>query len=318
MRSWTIKYMTYVSCFVAHARSLKWLLRPRNGGFKNTTPLFGEKSLAIRLFVLIALWAVSFIPVYPSLVDAWLNNGDNSHGILVPFISSYFIWQKRDRLKLSKISSSYWGILILATSMALYLLGFASRTDVISFAMIVSSLIGLLLFTLGKQVVMHLGFPLLFLFFMVPIPGTILGILSFPLQLLATKISFLFIQTISIPVYQEGNMLYFSQTTLQVAEACSGIRSIVSFGVLSVIFAHVMDKGCWRRIVLLVSAIPLALFTNIIRVTGTGILAHYYGSGVADSFLHEFSGLLVFAFGFALLLLEFIVLGRVGVRAPKN
>lgn len=277
-----------------------------------------KKLVTIRLLILIGLWIVCFIPVYPGLVNSWLNNADNSHGILVPFISLFFIWQKRDELKSARISSSNWGAIVLVISMVLYLLGFASRTNVISCAMIVSSLIGLLLFTLGKQLVTLLVFPLLFLFFMVPIPGTILGILSFPLQLLATKISFLFIQTISIPVLQEGNMLYLSQTTLEVAESCSGIRSIVSFGVLSVIFAYVMDKGRWRRIVLLVSAIPLALFTNIIRVTGTGILAHYYGSGVADGFLHEFSGLIVFAFGFVLLLLEFIVLSRIGVRTTNN
>lgn len=274
--------------------------------------------MTIKVLILIGLWFVSFVPVYPGLVDTWLNDSDNSHGILVPFISLFFIWQKRHELMSVSVSSSNWGAIILAASMSLYLLGFASGTEIISRTMIVFSLIGLLLFNLGKEVFRILAFPLIFLLFMIPVPAAILGLLAFPLQLFATKIAYLFIQAFSIPVHQEGNMLYFAETQLEVAEACSGIRSIVSFTVLSVVLAYMLDKGWSRRIVLLASAIPLALFTNIIRITGTGILAHYYGSTIADSFLHQFSGLLVFAFGFVLLLSEFILWNRVGVQTRKN
>lgn len=277
----------------------------------------GKKSFAIKGLILIGLWIVSFIPVYPSLVDTWLNHGDNSHGILVPFISLYFIWQKRDRVKLAKVSSSNWGAIILVISMTLYLLGFASGTVVLSRFMIVSSLIGLLLFTLGKEVVTVLAFPLLFLFFMIPVPVALQSALAFPLQLSATKISYLFIHALSIPVHQEGNMLYFAETQLEVAEACSGIRSIAAFTVLSVLFAYLLDKGWVRRIVLLASAIPLALCTNIARITGTGILAHFYGSRVASGFLHEFSGIAVFGLGFVLLLCEFIALNKIRVARNK-
>ena len=112
-------------------------------------------------------------------------------------------------------------------------------------------------------------------------------------------------------------MLYFAQTHLEIAEACSGIRSIMSFGMLSFIFAYMMDKIWWKRILLVLSTIPLALFANIVRATGTGILAHFYGSKVALGFLHEFSGLAVFAFGFVLLLLEYMVLNKVRVTSDK-
>lgn len=273
-----------------------------------------KKSFLIKLLILLILWVIIFIPVYPSLVDTWLNDTDNSHGILIPFISIFLIWQKRDELKSARISSSNWGAIILAASMFLYLLGFASGITVVSRCMIVFSLIGLLLFTLGKEVFRIFAFPLLFLLFMIPVPAAILGVISLPLQLFATKIAYLFIQALSIPVHQEGNMLFFAQTQLEVAEACSGIRSIAAFTVLSVVFAYLLDKGWSRRIVLLVSAIPLALFTNIIRITGTGILAHYYGSEFAGGFLHEFSGIAVFALGFVLLLFEFILLNRVGAK----
>lgn len=274
--------------------------------------------ISIRLCILLVLWAIVFIPVYSRLVDAWLSHGDNSHGILVPFISMFFIWQNRDRLKLVRLSSSNWGAVILVASMSVYLLGLASGTEVISRAMIVFSLIGLLWFNLGKEVVRLLAFPLLFLLFMIPVPVAVQSALAFPLQLFATKISFLFTRALSIPVHQEGNMLFFAEAQLEVAEACSGIRSIAAFTVLSVVFAYLLDKGWGRRIVLLLSAIPLALFTNIVRITGTGILAHYYGAGFASGFLHEFSGIAVFALGFVLLLLEFIFLNKLTVRTGDH
>jgi exosortase len=272
----------------------------------------------LRLSVLLVLWLVAFIPVYPTMFQTWLNHSDNSHGILVPLVSGYFIWQKRKDLRFSELSNSNLGAVILAISMGVYLLSYAGAVAVVSRAMIVSSLIGLVLFTLGKAFFGLLAFPLLFLFFMVPVPDSILGLVAFPLQLFATKVSTFFLQILSIPAYREGNMLYFAQTQLEVAEACSGIRSIMSFGMLSFIFAYMMDKIWWKRIVLVLSTIPLALFANIVRVTGTGILANFYGSRVALGFLHEFSGLVVFAFGFVLLLLEYTILNKIGVTYEKG
>ena len=235
----------------------------------------------------------------------------------MPLVSAYFIWQKKGQLKLNKISNSNWGVIILLISMVLYLLSYAGAVAVVSRAMIVFSLIGLVIYLFGKVFFTLLAFPLLFLLFMVPVPDSIIVLVAFRLQLFATKVSTLIIQIFSIPAYREGNMLYFAQTQLEVDEACSGIRSIMSFGMLSFIFAYVMDKIWWKRILLVLSTIPLALFANIVRVTGTGILAHFYGSKVARGFLHEFSGLAVFAFGFVLLLLEYMILNKAKVTSNK-
>jgi exosortase len=271
----------------------------------------------MKFFVLLALWLIAFIPVYPHLVWTWLNHSDNSHGILVPLVSLYFVWQKKTQLRSAKISGSILGAIIFLASMVFYLLSYAGGIAVVSRAMIVSSLIGLVIFAFGKEFFGLLAFPLLYLFFMVPVPDTILGLASLPLQLFATKVSTFLIQLFSIPAYREGNMLYFAQTQLEVAEACSGIRSLMSFGMLSFIFAYMMDKIWWKRTLLVLSTIPLALFANIVRVTGTGILAHFYGSKVALGFLHEFSGLAVFAFGFFLLLGEYLLLNKIGVTSDK-
>ncbi len=269
-----------------------------------------SQNTILKLSTLLILWVVAFYPIYPELFETWLNHSNNSHGLLVPLISIYFIWQQREKLNSIQISSSQIGMVILVISMLFYLISYAGGIAFVSRAMIVFSIIGIVLFTLGWKLFKIVAFPLLFLLFMVPVPTSVIGLVAFPLQLFATNIAAFIIKIVSIPVYQEGNMLYFAQTQLEVAEACSGIRSIMALMMLSVIFVYLTGKGLWRKIIILASAIPIALLANIIRVSGTGILAHFYGDKVARGFLHEFSGMVVFAFGFIILVLEYTFLNK--------
>lgn len=270
-----------------------------------------------KFAVLLLVWAAVFSPVVPAMVGTWLNHSDNSHALLVPLISMYFVWIKREELGRIDISGSAVGGLFLAGTLVVYLVSFVGGIAVFARLMIVFSLLGLLWSCMGWQVVRVLAFPLGFLVFMVPVPDSVLGMVSFPLQLLATKIAAGVIQFCSIPVYREGNMLYFVHTQLEVAEACSGIRSIMSLTMLSVIFAHLSGNGWWRKALLIFSAIPIAMLANILRVSGTGILAHFFGDKVARGFLHEFSGLAVFVFGLVLLFLVFNLLNRIGYSNPR-
>ncbi len=267
-----------------------------------------------KITVLLAGWALLFYPVVPPMVETWLNHSDNSHALLVPLISLYFFWKKRDTLGEIGISGSMAGWMILAASLAVYLVSFAGGIAFFARLMMITSLAGLLWCCLGAQMVRHLAFPLAFLCFMVPVPDSILTMVSFPLQLMASKISADLISLCAIPVYREGNMLHFLQTRLEVAEACSGIRSIMSLAMLSVLFAYVSESGRWQKIVLVLSALPIALAANIVRVTGTGILAHFYGDRAAQGFLHDFSGMAVFALGMAMLYFEYQLLNRIGKR----
>jgi exosortase len=267
-------------------------------------------SFWVKTAVLFSIWLCTFIPVYPGLWQAWMNDSNNSHGLLVPIIAGYLIWSKREQLLDARIGSSAWGALILGMSLFVYLLALAGHVAVLQRAMIVFSLIGWVAFNFGGSVFRVLAFPLLYLVFMVPVPDSIYTLASFPLQLFATSVSRFLIQTAGIPVLQEGNMLYFAQTQLEVAEACSGLRSMMAFIMLAALFAYLMQKGWWRRAILLAAAVPLAIVANIIRVTGVGVLAHFYGDQVARGFLHDFSGLAVFAFGFILLLGGYMLLNR--------
>jgi exosortase len=270
-----------------------------------------------KFAVLLLVWAAVFSPVVPAMVGTWLNHSDNSHALLVPLIAMYFVWIKREELRRIEISGSAVGGLFLAGTLVVYLVSLVGGIAVFARLMIVFSLFGLLWSCMGWQVVRVLAFPFGFLVFMVPVPDSVLGMVSFPLQLLATKIAGGVIEFCSIPVYREGNMLYFVHTQLEVAEACSGIRSIMSLTMLSVIFAHLSGNGWWRKTLLIFSAIPIAMLANILRVSGTGILAHFFGDKVARGFLHEFSGLAVFVFGLVLLFLVYHLLNRIGNSTPR-
>lgn len=261
--------------------------------------------------ILLALWVAAFIPVYPSLLETWFSIANNSHGVLVPFLSAFFIWQKRNQLHKAQITSCKWGVVILTISMLFYIFSYVGSVTVISRAMIVFSLIGLILYNFGVKVFSIIAFPLFYLIFIVPVPTSIYSLTAFPLQLFATKVSTFFLKVFSIPVYREGNMLYFAQTQLEVAEACSGLRSMVSFIMLSFLFAYLLDKYWFKRTIIVLLAIPLALFVNIIRVTCTGILAHHYGDKVARGFLHDFSGMAVFVLGFILMLCVYSFLDKI-------
>lgn len=262
----------------------------------------------IKLVILLLAWGIAFSPIIPDMVLSWFNHSDNSYALLVSLISLYFIWEKREQISQTAVQGSNIGWVILIVSLFIYIVSYTGGIAFFARLMFVSSLVGLLWSVLGTSMIRLLAFPLGFLFFMVPVPDTLLNMVAFPLQLLATKISGNLIQFCSIPVYREGNMLYFLQTQLEVAEACSGIRSIMALTMLSVIFAYMSSCGRWCRGFLALSAIPIAVIANILRISGTGVLAHFFGDIVARGFLHEFSGLAVFAFGLFILFLEFKLL----------
>ncbi|MDW7774277.1 MAG: exosortase/archaeosortase family protein [Desulfobulbaceae bacterium] len=273
-------------------------------------------SPAFTAAALFAAWFILFIPVSRDLWHTWLNDENNSHGILVPLICLYFIWRKKEDLQAVPYSSSWWGGLVLGISLLIYVVSFAGDLAFVARLMMVASLMGLIIYNYGKDFFKVVIFPVSFLVFMIPIPASVIQLISLPLKFFATTISAAVIRMFSIPVLQEGNMLYFAQTQLEVADACSGLNSIVALTMLSVIFAYLTKKGIPAKIILLASAIPLALFVNIVRVSGTGILAHYFGDGVAQGFFHEFSGMAIFFAGFLILLLEFILIENLG-RSEK-
>lgn len=255
----------------------------------------------LKLFSLLLIWAALFSPIVPEMVREWMGHSDNSHGFIVPLVTGYFIWDRREQLNSTTISTSWWGAVILFLSLALYVLSYAGGLAFPARVAMILGLFGLIWGMLGHEIIKVVSFPVLFLLFMIPVPYSLLNIVSGPLQLLATKISANLIGACSIPVFRDGNMLYFVSTQLEVAEACSGIRSIMSLSMLAFAFASLSHAGWKGKAILILSATPIAMVANIIRIAGTGILANFFGDKVARGFLHEFSGIVIFIFGLVVL-----------------
>jgi exosortase len=255
-------------------------------------------------------------PILPELWTIWLEDSNNSHGVLVPVIAAYLVWIKRDRLQGLPIHPSRWGLAVLVFSLVLYLVGLRVNLALPARVAMILSVSGLVWWNFGTAVARCLWFPLAFLGLMIPVPDSLTGLFTFPLQLFASSVSAHLIAILGIPVLREGTMLYFANASLEVAEACSGIRSMVSYLTLGTLFAHLAggETGRTQKAILLLSTIPLALMVNIVRVAGTGVLAAYFGSRVARGFLHEFSGFVVFGLGFLLLWGQVAILRRMNGR----
>jgi exosortase len=170
---------------------------------------------------------------------------------------------------------------------------------------------GIILFLLGNDFFKTLLFPIAFLIFMIPIPSILMDRITFPMQLFASKVAANTLYLIGIPVLREGNVMLLANTSLEVAEACSGIRSLISLLTLSVVFAYLTQKVTWKRVILVLSTFPIAIIANAARVSGTGILAHRYGDRVAQGFFHGFSGWILFVVAFVCLFVIGALLSKI-------
>ena len=251
------------------------------------------------------LFTVAFGLLYhhaiASMVNDWSIDPNYSHGFLVPLISGYFLWMKRERLLEMTPRRSLFGLLVALGGLAMFLVGsVAGESFTIRMSMLVV-LSGALLFACGWSIFRELAFPLGFLVFMVPLPYILYDSVAFPLRMMITNYSVEIIKFLGIAVMREGNIIHLTNTSLEVADACSGIRSIISLLALATAMAYMFFKPMWKRIVLVALAIPMAIFANGVRVVGTGVLASRFGPEVAQGFFHEFAGLAVFFLAMAML-----------------
>jgi exosortase len=251
-------------------------------------------ALGIALFV--------YGPILYYMVLHWNAVADYSHGFLVAPLALYFAWERRPQLRRARIEPSWWGLvpLLLSTfTLVVGRLGVELMNMRVSFVFMV---IGLVILLLGLQVFKVLAFPLLFLFLMVPLPQSLVNVVAFPLQLVAADWAVQMLYWLRIPALREGNIIHLPQTTLFVAEACSGLRSLMALITLGVVFAYFFRRSWGERIIIVASAIPIAIFVNTLRVALTGILTYRFGEKAAEGAIHEFQGLITFGAAFVLLL----------------
>jgi exosortase len=267
-----------------------------------------------------ALALLVYFPVLYYMVIHWRDQADYSHGFLIAPLAVYFAWERRKKLRRTPIEPSWWGLIPLALGALALMVG---RLGVELMAMrtaFVLTLVGLQLLLLGVPICRVLAFPLCFLFLMVPLPQSLVNVIAFPLQLLAADMAVGWLQAVGLPVLREGNIIHLPQGELFVAEACSGLRSLMALGTLGVVFAYFFRKTWWERTLLVVSTLPIAVMVNAFRVWLTSYLTLKFGQEMASGVIHQTEGFFTFGLAFGLLLLEahLITLGVGALRRTRT
>ncbi len=275
-------------------------------------------SLFIQAGVLIFSFAVLYRHTISALIRDWSIDDNYSHGFLIPFITVYMIWQKKETLSGIIPEPSSRGLLLILPGIALHIAGnIGAELFTMRFSIIIL-LWGLLLYLFGKTVFRELFIPVSYLIFMIPIPAILWNKLAFPLQLFAATLTTELIYGIGIPVLREGNVLHLANTSLEVVDACSGLRSLTSLLALSAAFAYISSLKNISKWILFFSAIPIAVAVNIIRLTVTAMMAHWIGAETAQGFLHDMSGMVVFILAFVLLFAVSALLTKAEIYFSKS
>jgi exosortase len=249
--------------------------------------------------------------VLSSLVRQWASDDNYSHGFLIVPLALYCGWERREQLSRAASRPHLAGLAIVVLSLLVFAAGVFAAELFLTRISLVGVVAGTVLFVWGWEHLRQLAFPLLLLPLMVPLPAIVFNQIAFPLQLVASRVGEATIAFAGIPVLREGNILELPNLTLAVAEACSGIRSLISLITLAVALAYFTDQRSIPRTLIVLASIPIAIAANAVRVAGTGLASHYFGARAAEGFFHGFSGWLVFAAAFAGLIAIQQVLKRV-------
>jgi exosortase len=255
--------------------------------------------------LMIACWA----PVLRALVRQWASDPDMGHGFFVPVIAGYIVWLKRDELLAIKPQPNWWGLVVVMFAGVQLMIGTLGVELFLARTSFVIMLIGVVWLLGGSLMLKKLAFPLFLLFFMVPIDAVIYNQITFPLQLLASRLADGALTLLSVPVLREGNILELPNQRLSVVEACSGIRSLLSLTFLSLVYGYFFEKKTWIRVVLFLSTVPIAIVANSSRVTITGILTQVKPDA-AEGFFHEAEGWVIFMVALGILILFHQLIAR--------
>jgi len=271
------------------------------------------------------LWPAIFVGLilllYASVLNhlflQWWTDADYGHGFFVPLFSGYVLWRERERWTKTEIKPANFGFVVMIGAIGLLLLGSLGAELFISRFSLLVLLGGMILFLAGWRMLRAVSFPLGYLIWMIPIPVIIYNQITFPLQLIASRLATSWLELVQVPVLRDGNILVMSNYSLEVVEACSGIRSLMTLMALAVAYGYLVSSQRWVRYVLAALMVPIAIFTNAIRIMVAGILAHRFGPAAAEGFLHEFSGWAIFLIALLLMFGSYWVLRHISERRRK-
>jgi len=260
-----------------------------------------KRRLIERSAILASLVLFLYAPTLAALVRQWWTNSDYGHGFFIPVFSGYVLWRDQRVWTEEQMRPSNLGLLVMVGAVALLIFGLLGAELFISRLSLLVLVTGVILFLAGWRTLRAVSFPLGYLLFMIPIPVLMYNQLTFPLQLLASHFAAFCLELIQVPVLRNGNVLSFSNYSLEIVEACSGIRSLMTLIAFAVAYGYLLEPRRWVRHSLIFSMLPIAIVSNAIRITVAGVIAHRFGAATAEGFLHGFSSWTIFVASLALL-----------------
>lgn len=261
-----------------------------------------SRSERLQWLVVVAAIAGVYYGIVGRMCADWVHDPNYSHGFFVPIFCAWVIWRERERLKAVPSKPSNSGLLVIAGALGILMLGVYGAELFLSRTSLLFVIAGLIIYLRGWRLFRAVIFPWAVLFLMVPLPVIIFNQIAFPLQFQASRLASGLLGLAGVPVLREGNIIQLPSLTLDVVEACSGIRSLVSLITLSVIYGYVFEPRKLWRTVLVVAAVPIAVVANGVRIMGSGLLGQYWNPDKAEGFFHTFSGWLIFVVSMGMLL----------------
>jgi len=274
-----------------------------------------------KLSLIIALAAgfiIAYFPVWKNLVTTWYNNDQYSHGFFILPVCLYILWQKKEILTKVPFSPSRWGMALVIFSLLIYLFAHFAEIATIASLSLVLFLTGVVIYFYGFLMFKHLFFPLFLLLFMIPVPSQIFSSLTIPLQIFVSKSSVFIGSFLCIPIYREGNVIHLPEQTLQVVQACSGLRSLISLLTLSVVFGYLTLKSNILRSILFISGIPIAIIVNVVRVLLMALAFYYFNYDLTKGTIHTVFGMIIFVFALIIVAIGKGVLSIWDKSVPLN
>jgi exosortase len=290
---------------------LTWEVSPTAERAK-TDSWFAAASLSILVLIM-------YMSVLSSLARQWWNDPNYGHGFFVPVFAAYALWSTRDRWRTLPFSPNNFGFAIMLFAIGLRVLGTLGAELFIARLSLVVLICGIVVFLAGSHLFRAIAFPIGYLLFMIPLPAIVYYQLTMPLQLWASRLGATGLVAVGIQTVREGNLLILPNCTLNVVEACSGIRSLLSLLAAVVAYGYFAESSTWKRAVLAVVSVPIAIATNGLRLVATGVLSYYYGPRADSGFVHLALGLGFFALAFlSILLVHKLLLFAPGRLSPSQ
>lgn len=275
-----------------------------------------ETCLPLAILGISLLWV--YLPTLEELIRQWSSDSHNTHGFLVPVFAAVLLWLRRDRLKDFSPRFSWWGVSLIVVGALFRIVAVYCYFDWLDAFSLIVCLAGIIVLFTGRQGLVWSWQALVFLIFMIPLPFRLQIALGFPLQRIATIASTYLLQTFGLPALAEGNTILLNDYHLGVVEACNGLGMMMVFFALSTGVVFLIDRPLWQKAFLLASAIPIAIASNVIRITLTGILYETVGGEVADFVFHDLAGYLMPLIALGFLWLELQGLSRLVIEVEQT